>query len=228
MGNEPIDAAPRKRGVTRRKMLAGAGGLAAAGVVPAQAEAAVARRVGEPADGTAAAELIGRLDQVGDAITGYGYLTRIHGLTQASLFRGNPHNEASARITFAANVKVNARFVRGALISVDGTGTVTFYLDSGGGDFAVPASFSDGTSIATFAAHFHNLLTVIAPNQGVSTIEGDLTQRTVRSFSFGGRPTRFGHRGLRLHLFVTGPGTRTAPSPPRSFFDVAGDLTVAP
>jgi hypothetical protein len=67
---------------------------------------------------------------------------------------------------------------------------------------------------------------VIAPNQGISTIAGELTQRKVRTFSFSGRPTRFGHRGLRLHLSVAGPSKRTGPSPPCAFFDVAGDLTV--
>lgn len=46
------------------------------------------------------------------------------------------------------------------------------------------------------------------------------------AFSFEGRRTRFGHSGLRLHLSVAGPSTRTAPSPPSAFFDVAGDLTV--
>src|SRR5436190_6156254 len=215
------------RGVTRRAILAGAGGLAAVGAVPASAEAAARRTVGEPRDATAAAEVIGRLDQVGDAITGYGYLTRVHGLSQASLFRGPQRTEATARFTFASRVQVNARFILGSLISVDGVGSLTFFLDSSGADFAKPSTFSDGTAIATFAAHFHNVLTVIAPGQGISTIEGELKQRRARTFSFGGRRTRFGHTGLGLNLAVGGPSTRTAPSPPTAFFDVAGDLTVA-
>jgi hypothetical protein len=206
--------------------LAGAGGIVAGGAASDAAGATLLHQVGQPRDGTAAAEVVGHLDQVGDAITGYGYLSRIHGLKQSDLFRRPTETEKSARFMFFSRVQVNARFIRGALVSVDGVGTLTFYLDPNGGDFAHPSSFSDGTQIARFAAHFHNLLTVIAPKQGISTIAGDLTQRTARTFSFGGRPTRFGHRGLRLHLSVVGPSTRTADSPPTAFFDVAGDLTV--
>lgn len=231
MASESDGGAQGMSGWTRRKVLAGglasAGGLAAAGVVPATADAAGPRVVGEPRDGTAAAEVVGHLDQVGDAISGYGYLTRVHGLRQADLFRRREWTEANARLTFASKVQVNARFIRGSLVSVDGIGTLTFYLDSTGGDFARPATFSDGIAIASFAAHFHNLLTVIAPGEGVSTIAGELTQRQSRTFVFDGRPTRFGHNGLRLHLSVAGPSKRTAPSPPKAFFDVAGDLTVA-
>ena len=226
MASESTHAGPSRGAVTRRTVLAGAGGLAAAGATPSAAQAALLHRIGEPSDGTAAAEVIGRLDQVGDAITGYGYLTRIHGLPEAALFRGSQRTEASARFTFASTVNVTARFILGALVSVDGTGSVTFYLDSGGGDFSHPHTFSDGTAIAKFAGHFHNVLTVIAPNQGISTIEGELQQRSARTFSLDGRRARFGHRGLRLHLSVIGPSARTAPSPPSAFFDVAGDLFI--
>jgi hypothetical protein len=216
------------RGVTRRGVLAGglASGLAASGIAPDAASAAGSHRIGEPTDGTAAAEVVGHLDQVGDAITGYGYVTRIHGLSQSDLFRGPDATEATARFTFFSNVQVNARFIRGTLVSVDGVGTLTFFVDPNGADFSNPETFSDGTAIARFAAHFHNLLTVIAPDQGISTIEGELTQRHAHTFSLAGRHTRFGHRGLRLHLSVSGPSKRTAPSPPTAFFDVAGDLTV--
>jgi hypothetical protein len=227
MTKGPEASRPDERGLTRRGVLKGGlAGVAAAGVAQDAAGATLLHRVGEPQDGTAAAEVVGHLDQVGDAITGYGYLTRIHGLRRKDLFRGRSETERSARFTFFSKVQVDARFIRGALVSVDGVGTLTFFLDPNGANFAHPASFSDGTPIATFAAHFHNLLTVIAPDQGISTIAGELTQRKAHIFSFGGRSIRFGHRGLRLHLSVAGPSKRTAPSPPTAFFDVAGDLTV--
>jgi hypothetical protein len=230
MASESEGDGRSKHGVTRRTMLAG--GLAGAGSVaagaPADASAAArVHNVGEPADGTAAAEVVGHLDQVGDAITGYGYLTRIHGLSRGELFRAGDATEATARFTFFSNVQVNARFIRGALVSVDGVGNLTFFLDPSGADFAAPTSFSDGTPIATFDAHFHNLLTVIAPNQGISTIAGELTQRRAATFSLGGHRTRFGRSGLHLHLTVSGPSTRTADTPPTAFFEVAGDLVVA-
>src|SRR6185437_13226890 len=150
------------------------------------------------------------------------YLTRMHGLGHGDLFRAGDASEATARFTFFSNVQVNARFIRGALVSVDGVGNLTFFLDPSGADFAAPTSFSDGKPIATFAAHFHNLLTVIAPNQGISTIAGELTQRRASTFSLGGRRTRFGRSGLQLHLTVSGPSTRTADTPPTAFFEVAG------
>src|SRR5881227_3338981 len=122
MTKGPEGAGRRERGVTRRGVLAGglagAGGIAAAGVAPDAAGEALLRRVGEPRDGTAAAEVVGHLDQVGDAITGYGYLTRIHGLGRGDLFRAGDATEATARFTFFSNVQVNARFIRGALVSV--------------------------------------------------------------------------------------------------------------
>jgi hypothetical protein len=230
MASGSEDGGRSKRGVTRRTMLAGglagAGGLAA-GAAPDAAAASRVRGVGEPNDGTAAAEVVGHLDQVGDAITGYGYLTRIHGLGHGDLFRAGDASEATARFTFFSNVQVNARFIRGALVSVDGVGDLTLFLDPSGADFAAPTSFSDGKPIATFDAHFHNLLTVIAPNQGISTIAGELTQRRASTFSLGGHRTRFGRTALRLHLTVSGPSTRTADTPPTAFFEVAGDLVVA-
>jgi hypothetical protein len=216
-------------GVTRRGALAAAGGAAAlAGLAPAAAQAAAKSHLGEPKDGTAAAEVIGRLDQNADTITGYGYLTRVHGLAQASLFRTAQHDESSARLTFAAQVHVNARFFRGNLISVDGVGSVTFFADGDGASFDNPATFSNGKQIATFDARFQNLLSVIAPHQGISTINGELTQKQAHSFAIGGHTTRFGRKGLVLLLTVSGPSTRTADNPPIAFFDVAGQLTVGP
>ena len=213
-------------GVTRRGMIGvAAGAAAAASLAPAAAQAAGRRQVGVPEDGTAAAEVVGHLDQVGDAITGYGYLTRVHGLAQSSLFRASTHDEKSARLTFASNVHVNARFFRGTLISVDGIGNLTLFLDGDGADFGNPASFSNGTPVARFDAHFQNLLAVLAPNQGISTISGELKQKEAKTFSFDGRSTRFGHRGLALALSVSGPSTRTADSPPTAFFDVAGHIS---
>src|ERR1700751_5822426 len=231
MASKSEGAGRGERGVTRRGVLtgglAGVGGLAAGGIAPDVAGAAGLHRVGEPADGTAAAEVVGHLDQVGDAITGYGYLTRIHGLRETDQFRRPWGTEATARFTFSSKVQVNARFIRGALVSVDGVGTLTFFLDPNGADFANPATFSDGTAIAKFDAHFHNLLTVVLPNQGISTIAGELTQRHARTFSLEGRPPGLGRRGWGLHLSGAGPSQRPAPSPPTAFFEVAGDITIA-
>jgi hypothetical protein len=211
-----------RAGVTRRAVLAGAGGLAAAGVVAPEAVAAPVRRLAEPRHETAAAEVIGEIVQAGAGLTGYGYLTRLAGLADSAMFLAGARDERGARFTFTAAATVRDRFIRGSLISVTGAGTVELFLDEGGGDFAAPATFGDGTRIAVFAARFQNVLTVTAPNTALTTIEGELRQRSADGFRLGGRRYQLGHPGLRLQLTVSGPGTRTDPMAPRAVFEVAG------
>jgi hypothetical protein len=213
--------------ITRRGVLVGAGGLAAAGAVAPRASAAAARRLGEPHAGRSAAEVVGRIAQSGDALTGYGYLTHLAGVRDGALFTGAPHGERTARITFFATATVGERFPVGVLVSAIGTGTLDLHLDDGGADFATPESFAQGRRIARFGARFQHVATVFAPNQAISHLEGDLLQRGGRTFSLGGRRSRVGHRGLRLRLTTSGQGMRTAPVPPQAVFDVAGRFDVA-
>lgn len=207
-------------GVTRRAVLAGAGALAAAGTTPAVA--AAARRLAEPTDGTAAAEVIGEVAQDDNALTGYGYFTRVHGLAPSQLF-GAARSEAGARLTFSGTAQIGERFPHGALVSVTGRGTLSVHLGHGA-DFATPAGFAAGPAIAVFDARYQNVAAVVAPNEAVTTVQGELVQRRAPEFRLGGRRYRFGHLGLRLHLTVTGVGTRTNAAPPRALFDVAGRL----
>jgi hypothetical protein len=65
---------------------------------------------------------------------------------------------------------------------------------------------------------------VVAPNQAITTIEGEFVQRSAPTFRLGARRYRLGHPGLRLRLSATGPGMRTNQTPPRAVFDVAGRL----
>jgi hypothetical protein len=209
-------------GVTRRAMLAGAGALAAAGPATSVAGAAAVRRLGEPADGSPAAEVVGEVAQDGDGLTGYGFLTSLFGLAVSDLFSG-PHTEAGARVTFFSTARVGERFPHGALVSAVGSGTLAFHLGHGG-DFADPRTFAGGPVVARFDARLQNVASVVAPNQAVTAIEGELVQRAAPVFRLGGRRCRIGHRGLRLHLSAIGPGMRTNASPPRAVFDVAGRL----
>jgi hypothetical protein len=217
---------PMQGSVSRRSLLVAGGGLAAALVAPVgDAGAAVPAPVGEPADARSAAEVVGHLVQNIDAMTGFGYLTRIRGLRDADVF-GATRDEAGARFTFSAEATVHNRFLRGSMIAADATGTISFYFDStGGGDFASPGSFSDGTRIATFRGRFQNVLSLIADQQAVTTVDGELVQTSARAFSIGGRKHRFGRRGLRLHLLVSGPGRKTDPVVRTATFDVAGHLS---
>src|SRR5438270_209704 len=108
------DAARRRR--WRRSARAGrrARDTAAAGA------AAASRPVGELPDGGSAAEVVGHLDQNIDAMTGFGYLTRIRGLHESVLFAG-ARDESGARFTFAAKATVHERFLRGSMIAANAT-----------------------------------------------------------------------------------------------------------
>ena len=201
--------------LTRRGVLAGAGALATAGVVaPAASAAKHVRQLGEPRHGGPAAEAFGELAQDGDGLTGYGYITHLAGMS------GQP------RLTFFAQATVHERFPHGTLVAVIGTGTLTIHLDDGSADFASPGTFGAGRTIAGFAARFQHVATVFAPNQALSHVEGDLTQRVARHFELDGHRSRLGHHGLRLHLTASGQGRRTQPVPPRAVFDVAGRFDV--
>jgi hypothetical protein len=220
--------------LTRRKLLAGAGGLAAGAAVlettgePATAAVTGPRLLGMPAHGEHAIEVIGVLVQEGDALTGHGYLTRVSGLSDNVLFTGSSPDEAGARFTFSAAAKVVSLSAHGAVFSSSGIGTIDFFLDrDGGGDFGAPATFADGTRIARYAARFQNVLTVIAPNQAVIALEGDLIQRQATAFSLDGGRYQLGRRRLRVRLGVHGLGTRTDATIPRAGFDVAGALVLA-
>jgi hypothetical protein len=236
MGGES-DGSPvmqlRGGAVTRRSALVGAVAAGAAlapasaeasgGRLPVETAAMVGGRLLLPRPGIAAAEFFGEIVQDGTELTGYGYLTRVAGLADAAVFAGGNRSEAGARFTFSATATVGDRFVRDRLFSVTGTGALTIHL--GPGDFGDPASFADGRAVATFAARFQNVLTVTAPNQAVTTIIGELRQRTAPRFTLVGAGHRLGRRGLRLTLMATGPGTRTDPAVPRAVFQVGGRLT---
>jgi hypothetical protein len=212
--------------LTRRGVLAGAGGLAAAGVAAPRAAAAV-RRLGEPGPGRAAAEVVARIAQDGDALTAYGYVTHLAGAPDGDLFTGMPHGEGTARLTFFATATVRERFPQGVLVSVVGTGRLGFHLDGGGADLAAPATFARGRRVAHFAVRMQHVATVFAPNQAVSHIEGELHQEGAREFALAGRRSRLGRDGLRLRLTASGQGMRTQPAPPSAVFDVAGHLDLA-
>jgi hypothetical protein len=217
--------------VTRRTLLVGAGSLAAVAAATGSASAAAKRRtVGAVRGDRDAIEVIGRLVQDEDAITGFGYLTYVSGLPESALFV-DPANrsEASARFRFHSNVTATARFIRPNLISVSGTGDLRIYFGPPrGANFDAPGSFETGGRIATFHGRFENLLSVIAPEQGITAVTADLTQRSARAFRVGSHRYRLGRAGLRQRLEATGPGRKnTDPNRRKAVFEVGGALVVA-
>jgi hypothetical protein len=217
---------PGRGGLTRRTVLVGAGALAGGAAVAPGAQAQAVRRLGLPGAGAAAAEVVGQIVQDGLAVTGHGFLTRLSGVPDSAMFRGTDRSATGARFTFTAATEVRDRFVRSGLFSATLVGTVAFFLDGQGGDFAVPATFADGRRIATFDVRIQNVLTVIGPDQAVTTLQAELTQRTAPRFPLDGARARYGRRGLRSVLWATGPGTRSDATAPRAVFEVGGRVDV--
>jgi hypothetical protein len=224
---------------SRRRMLAGLGGAAAGGIAlgsvsPAEAaEADAARKAGEVGVARplrSATRLVGRVDQRGKSFVAYGFLTVVAGLREAELFssRGNPLSEATAYFTFHATASLVQRSViDDRVFVVDVVGRMRhYYQASPGSSFDHPSSFARGKKIATSSIKLQDILSTIAPNEGIPTIEGPVRQLSSARFRHGGRTRRFGHRGLRTRLFATGRATRTDPNAPVARLSIAGSTVV--
>ena len=198
-------------GVSRRSVLGGAGKVAAAGVALGAAGAVVAPElaaanatggIAVSAKGTTAIEFLAQVQQDGDGLVAFGYLTEVAGLSAADLFTGTP-GEGTARLTAYATGKVGTRTANGAVHNLDLSGVLTIYsLPGGGAGFGNPDSFRAGTPVAAYSLTIQDVLAVIAPNTGVPTLTGDLRQTS--SSSLGGGKGKFGQNGNKLRLLATG------------------------
>ncbi len=227
--------------VTRRGLLE-AGGVAAGGVLilglPADAAAASSgRRVGSAPTDRHGVGVLMAVRQAGAGLVGYGYLTRVRGLTSAQLFTKAPAVTANdpraadpgpARFTFSAEAKIETMAALNEALSSSGSARVKiYYRSNGGASFADPQSFSKGLLIATFTGTFQNDLTVTAPNTADVHMTADLTQRLAKQFTpAGARRLRFGGGGYAWSLRAAGLGHRTEPTTPRSELTLSGDLGV--
>ena len=173
--------------------------------------------------GSSAFSFAGRIDQDGLELTGYGFLTEIAGVPDVVLFGDAlDRTEAAARLTITSAVTLERRTIRGSVFVVDGVGTMEIRSrETPGATFDDPASFGGGTVVAEYAATLHNVLTVIAPDQGIPTLSGELIQTAASDFVLDGSWYRIGSTGARLVLAGTGLGLRTDAEAPRSHLDVA-------
>jgi plastocyanin len=203
---------------------------AQASPVASEAPSGTPTIVGGAADGSNALEFVGRVDQRGDDLTVYGYLTAIAGLDRAALF-GDPDptkwNEATARFTFFGSAKATSRATvggaDGAVIAVTGDGTLDFYLSTkGGASFDVPESFFSGTKIAESAVTLHSALAVYEPNKGIADADGILQWTSDDPFTLDGQTYQLGATGGRHRLTYHGFGTLQDPNGPRSTTLIAG------
>jgi len=174
--------------------------------------------VGTANRGINAVEYIGVIEQDGPKFMAVGYLTYVNGLDPTDLFTNALTPDAStARFTFSGDSSIVSRAQVGTVTQLGTVGTLTIYFnDSGGANFIDPDSFSSGLEIASFDARFYNVLTVIAPNQGVSSGIVDTVQQTAHRFMLNGRQLQFGHIRLIQRITMSGGATRSQVDPPVS------------
>lgn len=177
-------------------------------------------------------EVVGRFDQAGTEIHGYGFLSHVSGIDDAALFSGGGSllgagaSEKQALLTFSFQTTLTNRAVHGSIINVGQRGTFDFFLSQRPlADFARPESFAQGEKVASGRLDVQDVLTVTAPNRGLATATGDLLESSARPFTVGGATHVLGRAGQTMHVSIGGPGRRTRVFPPASQFDFAGSLT---
>jgi hypothetical protein len=212
-------------------------------LVVVMAAAWVGAMVGPPAAAQSATELggggvgeaslafVGHVEQTGTLLDDFGYLTSLAGIDEADLFAGEDplaRDESAARIYFFTSAKLQTRSVLGTVFVTAGTGETTFYVsESGGPSFDDPATFKQGTAIATFEGTWQDVVNVQQPNEGVVSTSSDMTQTSATPFTIGTTQYVLGHTGLVLHLTATGQGVRSEPTEPRASIVYGGVGVVA-
>jgi hypothetical protein len=235
---EPMDRA--EPAVTRRGLLARAGGVAGGLVVVGLADAAAAA----PAPGSVGAgpsdrrtiDFLARADQNGRDLVARGFLTRVQGLGVADLSTAPPGTSSgqpaaadvsTRRFTVVVRARIEAISILGSAITGSGVGTAEIhFLPSGGASFDAPDSFAGGTTVAGFTLRFQHGLALDEPNKAAATFGADLSQRSARVFRLGGRRLQLGRPGLPWSLRAGGRGERLEPTTPVSQHFLSGDLGV--
>jgi hypothetical protein len=202
-------------------LLATSGSQAVAPAAPAVADV----MVGAGSPGLNLYEFVGRVDQNGFAFTGYGYLSYLRGMSYDQIFT-NPlaASEATAHFTYYATATLTSRVIISSVFVINSEGPITFYYQpTPSGTFTNPLSFAGGTPIATGVIRYQSILNVQAPNQGIATGIGELTQITAPEFTIDGVTYQFGQPGLIERMSTYGQGTRLDAVIPKSFVVLAGN-----
>lgn len=187
-------------------------------------------QVGVGTSGRNAFEFIGRIDQNDADFVGLGYLTYIRGLDNAEIYTdpANP-SEDTARFTYVATTTMTSRAILTDVFVIDSQGTITFYFTQYPPyrSFDDPASFANGTPIATASMRYQDILLVQSPNKGIATGVSEMTQLDASTFSLNGQSYQFGEPNLLYRLSTVGNGTRTNLSPLTSFVLLAGNAVTS-
>jgi hypothetical protein len=237
---EPPEDEPAPAGVSRRGLLARAGGVAAGvllvGVAEAGAQGPGVRSVGAGATDRRSIEFLARVQQTGRDLSAVGWLTHVQGLSASQLVTGatpvastDPaaSDPGVRRLTVVVDARLQSISALGTAITGHGVGRAAIHLHpSGGARLDDPASFAAGTAVATFTLSFSHSLAIDTPDRAGATFAADLVQRGARVFTLGGRRHQLGRPALPWSLRATGRGERSDPATPRSQFFLSGDLGV--
>jgi hypothetical protein len=181
-------------------------------------------------------DFVAQVGQVGQTLTGLGYLTRVTGLGAGVLFTKPPPKSSAdpgsldtstARLVVFMSARIEAINALGSAIAGHGTGSVEIhFLPDGGATVDDPSSFRRGKRIATCKVLFQHTLAIDAPNRALGSFTADLSQSQVSPFAFGGKRYQFGKAGLPWSLRASGRGERSDPTTPTSQHFLAGDMGV--
>ncbi|MGH9281168.1 MAG: hypothetical protein ACRD12_24165 [Acidimicrobiales bacterium] len=186
--------------------------------------------IGLPDSGREAWRFVGRIDQDGLRFTSYGFLTHIDGVDDAALFTGagdRTENTALFSVVFESREAARSRLNNVTVIDV--TGTATVYLnDTPNRRFGEPATFSQGTPVATASINGQNILSIDTDNRdkGVAAATAEWQQTSATRFQLAGTARQLGREGLTERLAVSGNGVRTDRVRQVSTIEVAGIMTV--
>lgn len=152
--------------------------------------------------------LTGRTVYDGESARAYGYLTEVIGLDPALLFVDAPPSVRTARFTYAGDIALAARDIRGDTTSFAGEGTVTVYYDeTAGAAWDDPASFAAGEPVAELSLVWRDTLQRQAPTVGVVVGDARYRQETAGEFVAdvaSGETYRFGQSGIDGRLRTVG------------------------
>lgn len=190
--------------------------------------------IGLPHPGQNDLEFIGRFEQADFSTAGYGYITYIAGLPSDLLFSEGTspffRDQSTARITYSVTAVGDSRSNYENIFLHTATGSLTLYYNETpvGATFDDPATFAQGTPIATFDLSFQTILNVQEPNVGVLYASIDATQISAPSFSLGGATYTLGQTDLLYHMTLFGQGFRSSVEPLAATYNIGGNAVLLP
>jgi hypothetical protein len=174
---------------------------------------------GETSSAAIAYEVVGQvLNPSAQESLQYGYLNQVRGLDLITTAAGVPVSESTALFTFYNDTTTEQVINSGPIRVIDRTGTGAIYFGSGGGNFADPDTFRQGTPVQTFTLR-HQV--VIDTSTGYFTTAFEITITSAKPFQIDRKTYRLGHHGgvYRLNVF----GKLAQPTPPSAYIAGAAD-----